>query len=151
MDEKDWCPKIFHKICTESEDNFRSEINEAPLGMENQNEDSNQGLAIRLTPIYGISIPIILREEVSDVDTKIKSARVTLKDSILYADIEIERFGDISFYGDLEIELAKTFQGDGDDEDNPIISKMYGLALYTDVARRYVRMELGSIQNFDAA
>ena len=81
---------------------FRAVPRERPLGESKGKGDSS--IAVRLTPIYGISIPVILKVGASD-------ARVELADVALSIDkekgpmtkIAIQRSGNMSVYGDLVV------------------------------------------------
>lgn len=81
---------------------FRAVPKEPPLGESKKEGDSS--IAVRLTPIYGISIPVIIKVGTSD-------ARVELADIALNIDkekgpltkIAIQRSGNMSVYGDLVV------------------------------------------------
>ena len=100
-------------------------------------EDTNGGLVIKLTPIFGISIPVIVRQG-------LLSAKATLSDIALQPSndpqqsptltVRINRTGTQSTYGDLSVNFAT-----GKNKPEPI-ARINGLAVYTPNASRLVTM-----------
>jgi len=80
---------------------FRSEKNYKPLGTKNI--DTNQ-LAVQLIPIYGISIPVMIRSGQGSVNTSLSDLKLDIKnDTLLYLRLAINRTGNISVYGDIAV------------------------------------------------
>jgi len=120
---------------------FRSEKNYSALGTENTLLDA-KSLSVEVIPIFGMSIPIIVRSgEVS--------ASVALNDLKLETDeannriltFTINRTGNISVYGDLKAEYipenGKQYQ----------IGAIKGVAVYTNLNKRYVSIKLDTMAN----
>ncbi len=79
---------------------FRAVPKEEPLGEKTDGQDST--LSIKLTPIYGISIPVIVR--VGESDVQVQLADVNLQtDSIPTVRMTFQRKGSMSVYGDLTV------------------------------------------------
>ncbi|PQV49476.1 hypothetical protein CLV33_103107 [Jejuia pallidilutea] len=84
---------------------FRDEQINTPAGMPNDNPDAAKGISIQLIPVYGISIPAIVRVGDLSVEatiTDINCKKITDEQAEL--DFTIERHGTKSVYGDIVIE-----------------------------------------------
>ena len=115
---------------------FRAEKNTKPLGVENETNDSTQ-LKIQLIPIYGISIPIIIRSGAVNVSATLSDLKMEIRqDTIPYLKLVINRTGNISIYGDLTVEYVppqgQSFQ----------IGILKGMGVYTNINRRNVSIKL---------
>jgi len=113
---------------------FRSEKNIAPLGSEKPSQDS-AALSIQVIPIFGMSIPIIIRSGSVSVETSISDLKLQTNDGT-YLTFIIHRKGNISVYGNLVAEYipknGKPYQVGG----------MNGVAVYTNIDKRYVSIKL---------
>jgi P pilus assembly chaperone PapD len=93
-----------------------------------------KGISIKLTPIYGIAIPLIIRHgetaaKVSIVDPTLDGATNTLR-------FRLERSGNQSVYGDLQASVLPTHGA-------PVkLAEASGLAVYTPNASRRVTLPL---------
>jgi P pilus assembly chaperone PapD len=104
---------------------FRAVPKEGALGMEDANADT-AALSIRLIPIFGITIPIIIR-------TGENSTRVTLSDLALsqvndttkVLSITFNRTGNMSAYGDIRVTHIAP------DGTNTPVGAVNGIAVYT--------------------
>ena len=94
-----------------------------------ESQASGEGLSFKLIPVYGVTIPVIVRFGQLEVQAGISGARLdTDGDKAILVDIT--RQGDRSVYGNLEVTKAG--------EEQPI-AEIRGIALYTEVARRTIR------------
>ena len=97
-------------------------------------EAAPKGISIKLTPVYGIAIPLIIRHgetaaTVSILDPAFDEAANTLR-------FRLERSGNQSVYGDLQASLLPTHGA-------PIkLAEAGGLAVYTPNASRRVALPL---------
>ncbi len=115
---------------------FRAEKINKPLGMEKTNADSTQ-LDIKLIPIYGISIPVIIRHGEVNAKTTITNLKVELqKDTTQNLVFTINREGNISTYGNLYVDYMP-IQGKPYE-----IGKVTGLGVYTNINKRVVSVKL---------
>jgi hypothetical protein len=104
--------------------------------------DDPQGIGILLTPIYGLSVPVIVRQ--GDL-----SAEVTISDMKLdpppegspaagILSVRLNRTGTCSTYAD----LTATFIPTAEPTKEVVVSRVLGLAVYTPNASRTVTMAL---------
>jgi P pilus assembly chaperone PapD len=106
---------------------------------ETEAKDKPTGYSIRLTPIYGVSIPIIVRSGAT-------SAKATLTDLAVRPpeaagepsslEMKLRREGNQSIYGNLRVVFAPA---SGKEQ---VVAVMNGLAVYTPNADRIVRVAL---------
>lgn len=85
---------------------FRAVPDERPLGEEDQPADST-AIGIRLTPIFGISIPVIVR--IGDLQASLSLSNLELSTSDVNQPMlkaELNRGGSKSVYGDLTAEYV---------------------------------------------
>ena len=83
---------------------FRSIPKAKPLGEEDQVKDSG-GISIKLTPIFGITIPVILRIGEGSAGISITDVKLqTVNDSIPNLSLVFNRTGNFSVYGDLTVD-----------------------------------------------
>lgn len=112
---------------------FRSEKNYTPLGTKNK--DSLKTLAVQLTPIFGISIPIIIRSGIVNASSSLSNLKIENKEGSTLTFI-LNRTGNISVYGDLKVEFfpakGKSYQ----------IGSVKGVAVYTTINKRYMSIKL---------
>jgi hypothetical protein len=81
---------------------FRAVPDKAPLGEERPPTDS--GISIRLIPIFGISIPVIIRVGVSSTQVRMSDLSVQMvEDTIPILNMTFQRTGNMSIYGDISV------------------------------------------------
>ena len=103
---------------------FRAIPNEKPLGDKEIQKDSS--ISVRLIPIFGISLPVIIRQ--GESDTKINFSNVSFRvenDSTPMLKMTFNRSGNMSSYGDITVNYVSS---------NGKVSKVgnvKGLAVYT--------------------
>lgn len=114
---------------------FRSEKNYTPLGSDNQ-QPSN-AVSVQLIPIFGMSIPVIIRTgEVSVAATLSDLKLAEENDEIKNISFTLNRTGNISIYGDLKVEYIPT-QGKPRE-----VGAMKGVGVYSNLSKRYVSIKL---------
>jgi len=121
---------------------FRAIPKETALG-ELPSTDSTS-IGIRLIPIFGITIPIIIRN--GDLSAKVELSNLALdatSDTIPHLQVTFNRSGDKSVYGDL---IAEWFPDKGDPVEVGIVR---GIAVYTPNTKRTFNMQLKHIQGVD--
>jgi P pilus assembly chaperone PapD len=96
-----------------------------------EQESPSGGFTIALTPIYGVTIPVIIRQGNLQATAGIANARVETSDNGQAFAFDLSRTGDRSTYG--EIRVLK--QG----ESEPILVAR-GIAIYPEVERRKVTL-----------
>lgn len=120
---------------------FRSEKDYNPLGTKNSDQDSMK-LSVQLIPIYGMSIPIIIRSGAINVSTTLIDLKLeNRQDSIQDLNFSITRTGNISVYGDIKLHFipanGKPFEIDG----------KRGVGIYTNINKRNIGIKLNSKQS----
>lgn len=117
---------------------FRSESNYKPLGMENSGKDSTL-LNVQLIPIFGISIPIIIRLGVVSVTASLSNLELEMqKDATQNLKLTINRIGNISLYGNLTVEYIPS-QGK-----SSIIGVVNGVGVYSNINKRNISIKLNN-------
>ena len=117
---------------------FRSEKNYKPLGVGNAERDSTT-LSVQLIPIFGMSIPIIIRTGAVNVSAALSDLKLdSQQNTIQNLKLTIHRTGNISLYGDIIIQYVpvqgKPYQ----------IGRVAGVGVYTDIDKRYVIVKLNN-------
>lgn len=122
---------------------FRAVPSKKPLG-ESETPDNSREIAVRLTPVFGISIPVIIRAGQSD--TKVNISDVSLEWSDPKAprvNLKFNRAGNMSVYGDLTVThispKGKTTQ----------VTSVKGIAVYTPNTARWFRTDLDKNSGID--
>jgi hypothetical protein len=121
---------------------LRSEVDTTALGNNSSNEDPSK-LGIQLTPIYGITIPVIIRKEQEPIAVNVVNTKLKKDGDDYYVDFTITREGEFSFYGDVDVLCTDTNNKTG------IVSRISGIALYTDIDQRHVRLKLDKNPEID--
>lgn len=91
------------------------------------------GLQIRLIPIYGITIPIIVRKGVLEATAAIANPRVVTDEGGSSFQLDLSRTGERSVYGEIHVTKPGV-------KDAVIIAK--GIAIYPEVDARLVRIPI---------
>ena len=115
---------------------FRSEKKDNPLGTENK-DSSN--LNIQLIPVYGMSIPVIIRSGIVNVSSTLSDLSIGTQPNLeQYLKLAINRTGNISIYGDIVIEFIPT-QGK-----SIVIGGVKGVGVYTNINKRNIVVKLNN-------
>ena len=92
-----------------------------------------KGLSFALIPVYGVTIPVIVRLGNLEVKAGISDVRLETKDGKSNVVLDLRRSGDRSTYG--EVRVLKAGVKDP-------IAVQRGVAVYTEVSRRHVSIPL---------
>jgi P pilus assembly chaperone PapD len=95
-------------------------------------QPAGEGLAIRLIPIYGLTIPLIVRKGQLEATAAIANPRVVQQDGVNYLKVDLQRSGDRSVYGNIIV----TPRGG-----KPIYTAK-GFAVYHELKARTVTLQL---------
>lgn len=122
---------------------FRASPPEKPLGdIELQKDDSI--LSVRLIPVYGISIPVIIRKGESTASASISDVKFRMeKDTVPAVDITFNRSGSMSVYGDVTVNHVSP-QG--------VVTRVgsvKGMAVYTPNSKRRFHLVLHNYKGID--
>lgn len=107
---------------------FRSVPDAADPTMSTETETAD-GMSIRLTPIYGVAIPVIVRVGTVDGQASITIARVEQTEAGSVVNVELQRSGNRSVYGDIAVMRA----GSKDP-----VARVKGIAVYPEIGHRTV-------------
>ena len=122
---------------------FRAVPQEMPLGETESHKDSS-GISVLLTPIFGISIPVIIRVGESTAQVTLSDLSLQMaNDSTPIMNILFNRTGNMSVYGDLKIDFISA-QGKITQ-----VGEVKGIAVYTPNLSRQFRMNLNKISGID--
>ena len=119
---------------------FRSEKDYRPLGAKNPFKDTTL-VSVQLIPIFGISIPVIIRTGEVTVATSFTNLKLSVsKDTIPMLEFSINRAGNCSTYGDLVVEYIAG-------QNKPIIvGNVKGVGVYTNIDHRIVTVKLNQVK-----
>ncbi len=117
---------------------FRASPPEKPLGDIEPEKDSV--LSVRLIPVFGISIPVIIRRGESNAAASISQLQFhTEKDTIPTLDITFNRSGNMSVYGDVVVDHIST------NGKVTHVGGVKGLAVYTPNTIRRFHLMLNNV------
>lgn len=102
-----------------------------------EDDPSAQGVAIRLIPIYGVTIPVIVRHGRIEAQVAINQPRVEMTPKGPELVLTLERNGESSTYGELSVTKPGV--------DAPVYL-IRGIAIYPEVGTREMRLRLSSEQ-----
>ncbi|NRA30904.1 MAG: hypothetical protein HRU11_11685 [Parvularculaceae bacterium] len=91
------------------------------------------GLSIKLTPIYGLTIPVIVRHGNPVASPGLSNARLEPWNGLKTLTIDLMRTGSRSIYGDITVKSARSGQK---------LTELRGIAVYVPNDRRHVRLAI---------
>ena len=115
---------------------FRAVPNQVALGEEDPNRDTTS-VSVRLIPIFGITIPVIIR--VGEPTTEVYISDLALEkpeEGSPQLQMTFNRSGNMSVYGDLNVTHVSA------EGTETIVGVVNGIAVYTPNAIRKFRLEL---------
>jgi hypothetical protein len=123
---------------------FRAEPEPVPLGEENEILQDTSTISVRLTPIFGITIPVIIRMGESNTTMSLSDLSYTMvNDTLARLLITLNRAGNFSVYGDISVNYVSP-QG----VITPV-GLVKGIAVYTPNARRIFEMDIIKPEGID--
>jgi P pilus assembly chaperone PapD len=103
-----------------------------PLGQENKEQSST--IAVKLVPVFGLSIPVIVRT--GQTNGSVTFSDLSLNKSAKTVSFALNRTGNASVYGDIAITHTAP------DGKKTLVGLVKGLAVYTPNLRRLVQLAL---------
>ena len=94
------------------------------------------GVSIKLTPVYGITIPVFVRRGRLEATATLAAAHLVTAASGSYVELDMTRSGQRSVYGEL---IGKSARGD-------VLFNLRGIAVYAEIAHRKVQIPLSAEQ-----
>ncbi len=120
---------------------FRAVPRDKPLGEETPAQNDPSTISIKLIPVFGITIPVIVRVGEPSADVTLSDISLTFeKDTIPRIGFTFNRSGDYSVYGDITIDHIAT----GGTVTRVGVAN--GVAVYTPNARRRFEFNLMNLQ-----
>ncbi|NNU15487.1 molecular chaperone [Parvularcula sp. ZS-1/3] len=95
--------------------------------------DKKDGISIALTPIYGVTIPVIVRHGQTKASTSIASADLVDDEGGIGVVVDLQREGTRSVYGDIRVYSANG---------RTLLTEQRGIAVYTPNNNRQLRLGL---------
>jgi hypothetical protein len=121
---------------------FRAVPDEKPLGEEAPKDSTT--IAIKLTPIFGITIPVIIRVGPSNTQASISDLSFALPvDTVPRISFTINRSGNMSVYGDITADYIAP------DGKSTTVGSIKGIAVYTPNLLRRVWVDLTKTVGID--
>ena len=121
---------------------FRAIPDKAPLGEEAPTSDS--GISIRLIPIFGISIPVIIRVGTSNTQVRLSDLSLQMsEDTIPILNMTFNRAGNMSVYGDIMVYYTSAAGK------TTLAGTAKGIAVYTPNTARRFRLALDKKNGID--
>ncbi|MFZ4621812.1 MAG: hypothetical protein ACOYNS_14720 [Bacteroidota bacterium] len=121
------------------EGEYRSHLRFQSIPQEESSLDTSskeKTTTIKLIPVYGVSIPVIVRNGSLQASGEISGITLTKEDTVLMVYALITRSGNKSLYGEIHVEWT------GEDGKPVIIGRMRNVAVYIPNATRRVRVIL---------
>jgi hypothetical protein len=123
---------------------FRAVPTEKPLGETDVNKDTSTAVSIRLNPIFGITIPVIIRVGENTTSVKLSDlAFEMVKDTVPRFKMMFKRTGNMSVYGDVEVNYISA-QGKV-----TRVAMIKGIAVYTPISNRRFQFNLDKVAGVD--
>ncbi|MEI6061486.1 MAG: molecular chaperone [Bacteroidota bacterium] len=122
---------------------FRAVPTEKPLGSDETTKDST-AIGVKLVPIFGISIPVIIRNGDLDLQVNLTNLKLDLKsDTVPNLSVTFVRSGNKSVYGDLSASWVSA-------QKEPVeVGIVRGIAVYTPNTLRNFKMQLRNLPGVD--
>ena len=108
------------------------------LGQDEKAGSDTLGFKLSLTPIYGMTIPVIFRNIEDNSTVDIENQKYVRDNMIDYVDLNLIRYGDTSFYGSVQVEYIPV------SGKSVIVGRISGIGVYTDITKRKVRIRLNN-------
>ncbi|MDP3452399.1 MAG: hypothetical protein Q8R90_05540 [Bacteroidales bacterium] len=117
---------------------FRSVPKLTALGIDDIKKDTTS-VSVQLTPVFGITIPVIIRIGVPDTKTNLSDVKFEeLDDTTKVLEVKFTRTGNMSVYGDLRVvHIAPNGI-------ETLVGSLNGVAVYTPNKTRTLRMTLSN-------
>ncbi|OQP46425.1 hypothetical protein A4R26_31980 [Niastella populi] len=116
---------------------FRAIADEKPLGVEETNRHDSSAVSVRLIPVFGISLPVIIRVGQCSAQVNISSCSLEMyDDNTPLLSMTFNREGNMSVYGDITVEHISL------NDKVTKVGSIQGLAVYTHNRARRIKIAL---------
>lgn len=120
---------------------FRAVEEETALG-NTDSETDEKAISINIKTVFGISIPVIIREGDNNTKVALENLTITEDKKRKKLSFEFNRIGDFSTYGDLEIDYIS-------ENKRIALTQVRGLAVYTPNKKREFSLNLPEVEGID--
>jgi P pilus assembly chaperone PapD len=114
---------------------FRAEAENTPPAAKSDNADTT-AVSLRILPVYGISIPVLIRSGEPTVNLTLSDLRLVHQNAGPVVQMNINRSGNMSAYGDITIHHVAA------DGTETLVAQIKGIAVYAPNASRRVQLKL---------
>lgn len=115
---------------------FRSVPKLTALGEEDLKKDTTS-VSVQLTPVFGITIPVIIRVGASDTKVNLSDIKFEeINDTTKILEIKFNRTGNMSVYGDLRVVQISS------NGKQTLVGSLNGIAVYTPNKTRTLRINI---------
>ena len=123
---------------------FRAVPESKPLGEEEDTVPDPTSISVKLIPIFGITIPVIIRVGQPTVSVTLSDMALTfVNDTVPRVRVTFNRSGNFSVYGDLIVDHVS------DQGKRTRVGVANGFAVYTPNARRDFELNLAVLPDID--
>ncbi len=123
---------------------FRSVPKVVALGEEEETEIDTTSISVRLVPVFGITIPAIIRVGASNTEVTFSDLALEIKeDSTPSLSLNFNRSGNFSVYGDLAVDHVSS------DGTITRVGIANGIAVYTPNSIRHFQFNLNNVPGVD--
>lgn len=119
---------------------FRAVEEQTALGSEEARENE-ENISINIKTVFGISIPVIIRKGASTTEVELNNIAYDPSNGTL--SLDIEREGNMSVYGNLQVEHA------AENSTSTELGIVKGIAVYTPNTKRHFAFKLQNPENID--
>jgi hypothetical protein len=121
---------------------FRAEEEKRPLAND-RNDIDEKSISISLKPIYGVSIPVIIRSGESNTETRFSDLDLKLDEHNLPTlGLSILRSGNMSLYGDITVNHISP------EGKETLVAQVKGVAVYTPNTIRHFTLKMNPNVNY---
>ena len=98
--------------------------------------EAASGVSIKLTPVYGITIPVFVRRGRLDATATVANAHLVTEPAGSYVELDLTRSGQRSVYGEV---IGKSPRGE-------VLFDLRGIAVYPEITHRKVQVPMNALQ-----
>jgi hypothetical protein len=123
---------------------FRAVPDRQPLGEEKPKQADSSAISVRLIPVFGISVAVIIRSGESNTEANFSACFLEMPDANTpLLKMTLNRKGNMSVYGDIMIEHIS--------QEGKVtkVGSVQGLAVYTPNLVRHIKMGLNNVAGVD--
>jgi hypothetical protein len=123
---------------------FRAVADEKPLGLEETKKLDSTSVSVRLIPVFGVSIPVIIHVGESTAEVNISDCSIEMADANTpLLNMTLNREGNMSVYGNITVEHISL------NDKVTKVGSIQGLAVYTPNRLRRIKIQLDKAAGVD--